>query len=132
MATESGLPKGLFAAILALLIGALTYQLDIGRAVTVIGLFRKPASTVLAPEDFVAIDGTMHCEDLHYYAPSNQLFTACEGSEETRYSWFPPLANFDNPSATQEARGSIHVIDPTVRVSCLLSSCFVLGGVRLV
>lgn len=86
---------------------------NIPRTLRVLGVFRTPANTVVAdPADFVVIDDTTHCEDLHHHEASNLLFTACEGSQETRYAWFPPLAIRKDPGATTTARGSLHVIDP--------------------
>lgn len=60
----------------------------------------------------MTIQDTTHCEDLHHYAPRNILFTACEDSDTIRFSWFPPLGVFDDPTLATKARGSIHVIDP--------------------
>jgi hypothetical protein len=64
--------------------------------------------------EIIAIPDTVHCEDLHYYAPSGTLFTACEDNADTRFKWFPGLANFDDPELASKSRGSIHVIDPKV------------------
>jgi hypothetical protein len=86
---------------------------NLPRTLRVLGVFRQAASTVIAdPAEFVVIDDTVHCEDLHYHEASQLLFTACEGTEATRFSWFPPLAIRKDPSATAIARGSLHVIDP--------------------
>jgi hypothetical protein len=77
--------------------------LGVGRSVSV--------STIANAVDYVKIEDTTHCEDLHYYAPANLLFTACE-DRHTRFGWFPPLGNFEPPQ--DGIQGSIHVIDPEV------------------
>jgi hypothetical protein len=82
--------------------------LGVGRSVSV--------STIANAVDYVKIEDTTHCEDLHYYAPANLLFTACE-DRHTRFGWFPPLGNFEPPQ--DGTQGSIHVIDPEVRISLL-------------
>jgi hypothetical protein len=41
-------------------------------------------------EDTHIIPGTLFSEDLHYHAPSGQLFGASESDEKTRNTWFPP------------------------------------------
>lgn len=98
-----------------LLAGPTIYNADLPRTIKVMGVFRHPTKTAITEaSDFVVIADTPHCEDLHYHAPSNLLFTACEGNEEARFSWFPPLANFDDPSITLKSRGAIHTIDPKV------------------
>jgi hypothetical protein len=75
----------------------------------VLGVGRTvPVSTI----DYVKIQDTIHCEDLHYYAPANILFTACE-DRYTRFEWFPPLGNFEPPK--EGLQGSFHVIDVEVR-----------------
>lgn len=86
---------------------------NLPRTLKVLGVFRKPANTVIVdPAEFVVIDDTVHCEDLHYHEASKLLFTACEGTEATRFSWFPPLAIRKDPRVTATTRGSLHVIDP--------------------
>ncbi|KAL2175188.1 uncharacterized protein P884DRAFT_248343 [Thermothelomyces heterothallicus CBS 202.75] len=83
------------------------------RAVTVLGVLRKyPDGAVINTGEVIVIPDTTQCEDLHYHAPSGTLFTACEDNVETRFKWFPPLANFDSPDSAGKSRGSIHVIDP--------------------
>ncbi|ORY55247.1 serum paraoxonase/arylesterase family protein [Pseudomassariella vexata] len=85
---------------------------EVHRTVTVMGVFRTPASTVLAStHDIVSIEGTTYCEDLHYHDPSHSLFTACQGSNLTTHSWWPPVAIFDDVTAVQHARGALYVID---------------------
>ncbi|KAK3370018.1 hypothetical protein B0H63DRAFT_305656 [Podospora didyma] len=83
----------------------------INQTLVVLGFFRKPEDLVNTAGEVVAIPDTRHCEDLHYHASSGLLFTACEDKAETRFGWFPPLANFDNPELALKSRGSIHVIN---------------------
>ncbi|POR39519.1 Serum paraoxonase/arylesterase 1 [Tolypocladium paradoxum] len=98
----------IFAVLVAYLYGP-----GVRRTGVVLGLFRTPASTVQTlANDFGIVERTTHCEDLHYHEPSNLLFTACEDTESTRYSWFPALAIFDSPSGAANAQGSIKIIDP--------------------
>jgi hypothetical protein len=98
-----------------LLAGPTIYNADLPRTFRVMGVFRQPTNTAIADtSNFVVIADTPHCEDLHYHEPSNLLFTACERDEETRFSWFPPLTIFDDPSVTLKSRGAIHIIDPKV------------------
>jgi hypothetical protein len=86
----------------------------------VLGVGRSvPVSTIANAVDYVTIDDTTHCEDLHYYAPANLLFTACE-DRYTRFGWFPPLGNFEPPR--ESTQGSFHVVDPEV---CFLSPLYV-------
>lgn len=85
------------------------------RPLVVMGLFRgdiPPA--IVAKDDLVVIPNTRHCEDLHQHAESGLIYTACEGENSPRYSWFPPLVNFDDPTLGAQSQGSIHVIDPKV------------------
>lgn len=91
------------------------------RQLTLFGVFRERISSeqvYTEGQNIFTIEDTMQCEDLHYHAPSNKLFTACEDSLLPRYEWFPPLTSFNKPS---RATGSIHVIDP--EVSLLLCVC---------
>jgi hypothetical protein len=83
------------------------------RSLTVLGALRGNLESTNV-EELVVIPDTTHCEDVHFYAPSQTLFTACEDNAETRFSWFPPLANFDNPELARKSKGSIHVVDPKV------------------
>ncbi|KAK3297160.1 uncharacterized protein B0H64DRAFT_119439 [Chaetomium fimeti] len=85
---------------------------SISRAAIVFGALRKYPHGATVQGDVIAIPDTVHCEDLHYHAPSGTLFTACEDDPEARFKWFPPLANFDNPELGSKSRGSLHVIDP--------------------
>ena len=82
---------------------------------TVFGFLRtKPLSTHVEQEDIQYIPDTVHCEDIHYHAPSKTLWTACEDHPETRFQWFPPLTNFNDSSIVKTYHGSLHVIDPEV------------------
>lgn len=81
-----------------------------------IGTFRELSSTPLSsPDDLVVLKDTIHCEDIHYYAPAHTLFTACEDVSETRFKWFPPLGTFGDASVAWNSRGSIHIINPETR-----------------
>ncbi len=84
------------------------------RTVTVLGVLRQYPDGAFVKGEVIAIPDTVHCEDLHYHAQSGTLFTACEDNAETRFKWFPPLANFDDPQLASKSQGSIHVVDPKV------------------
>ncbi|KAK4669591.1 uncharacterized protein QC763_204350 [Podospora pseudopauciseta] len=102
-------------SIIAALLAYQFYALGplIQRAVTVLGVFRSyPAGDIGTTQQVTSIPDTTHCEDLHHHVPSGLLFTACEDDPSTRFQWFPPLGNLDNPKLAAENRGSIHVIDP--------------------
>ncbi|KAJ9093526.1 hypothetical protein QFC21_006360 [Naganishia friedmannii] len=58
------------------------------------------------------IPGTTYCEDLHLHEGSGWLVTACEGTEQDRRGWFPPLGVFDRPPVRGGPRGSVVVVDP--------------------
>ncbi|KAK4100192.1 hypothetical protein N658DRAFT_567687 [Parathielavia hyrcaniae] len=91
---------------------------SVHRVVTVLGFLRRyPAGATPKGGEVIVIPDTVHCEDLHYHAPSGTLFTACEDNAETRFRWFPPLANFDDPELAGKSRGSIHVVDPNIMQS---------------
>ncbi|KAK6074968.1 serum paraoxonase arylesterase family protein [Seiridium cupressi] len=60
-------------------------------------------------EDTHMIPDTLFSEDLHYHAPSGQLFGASESDEKTRNTWFPPLTNWKDPNAI--GQGTIIAID---------------------
>lgn len=82
---------------------------------TKLGVFRELTSSPLTnADDFISIQDTTHCEDLHYYAPTNTLFTACEDVSATRFKWFPPLVIYSDPEHAWNAKGSVHTIDPEV------------------
>ncbi|GAB1314790.1 hypothetical protein MFIFM68171_05000 [Madurella fahalii] len=82
------------------------------RTLTTVGALRRYPDGGVTRDEVVAIPDTVHCEDLHYHVPSGILFTACEDNASTRFKWFPPLANFDDPELASKNQGSIHVIDP--------------------
>lgn len=103
---STGLKAGIIGVVLAVALPPFFHQAK------VLGVLRTPSSTPIAPENYVAISDTTHCEDIHYYSPANVLFTACEDNNSTRYEWFPPLVIFDRPEVI--GQGSIHVIDPKV------------------
>jgi hypothetical protein len=106
----------LYVALICVPLGYLYNTLSpaVQRIVTLSGIYREPAAAkVASPEDLVRIDGTIHCEDIHYYAPTHELYTACEDSYTTRLSWFPGLAAL-NASGVSQSRGGLFVIDPNV------------------
>lgn len=110
MATIGILTAGL-AGLAAYMYGPTTHS-----ALTKLGVFRQLTSTPLAnPGDLVFIKDTVHCEDIHYYIPANTLFAACEDVNTTRFKWFPPLGLSD-ANVAWNAKGSIHTIDPEVRI----------------
>lgn len=91
---------------------------EMQRTLTKIGYFRELTSSPLSdPADLVVINDTVQCEDLHYFAPANTLFTACDDVYETRFKWFPPLGFFDDPALAWKSTGSIHTIDPEVSLT---------------
>ncbi|KAF4253175.1 hypothetical protein KXX16_005288 [Aspergillus fumigatus] len=93
-------PLALLAVLAATLYGPVYQQL------TIVGGYHKIADT-------------MQCEDLHYWQPTNKIFTACEDSVLPRFKWFPPLGNLEEPAVA--STGSIHVIDPKTMKSTRLS-----------
>ncbi|KAG9950671.1 calcium-dependent phosphotriesterase, partial [Aureobasidium melanogenum] len=112
--TTTILSVAALAAISAYIVPPIRHEL------TVLGVGRAiPQSTIANAADYVKIEDTTHCEDLHYYEPANLLFTACEDNPKLRFDWFPPLGNFDPPAGV--AQGSIHVIDPETMKSIRLS-----------
>lgn len=109
----------LYIGILAIPLGFLynAYFPVVQRTITVFGIHRQPAAVKVASSgDMVLLENTMHCEDLHYYAPTHELYTACEDSLVTRFSWFPPLTEF-NASVISQARAGLFIINPDVSVS---------------
>jgi hypothetical protein len=85
----------------------------ISHFVQITGVFLTPNSTVLGESQGpIYIEDTIHCEDVHHYRPANLLFTACEDNKNIRFSWFPPLGHL----LPLTAQGSIHVVDPKVRL----------------
>lgn len=116
----------LFAIVLALY-GPPTY-----RTLRILGVIPQTFPPPLFPlisssgsasaSEVITIPNTRHCEDLHHHAPSNLLFTACEGASSPRFHWFPPLGHFDRPEDVLEGaergeRGGLVVVDPKVRLS---------------
>lgn len=98
-----------FAALTSYIAPSIRHELKVlgvGRDVSI--------STIADAANYVKIADTTHCEDLHYYAPANLLFTACE-DRHTRFGWFPPLGSFEPPK--EGTKGSIHVVDPEVSLS---------------
>jgi hypothetical protein len=47
-------------------------------------------------EDTQVIPDTLFTEDLHYHAPSHQLFGASESEDKTRNTWFPPCVGYQS------------------------------------
>lgn len=80
---------------------------------TTFGAFRDPSAIFhnAGAGDLKFIDG-INCEDLHYHVGSGQIFAACQGTPGSRGKWFPPLHNFDDPSAGGD--GELRVIDTKV------------------
>lgn len=110
---SAGIVVAGLAGLAAYMVGPATHGL-----LTKFGMFRELESMPLAyPEDFVTIKDTTHCEDIHYYAPAHILFSACEDVSATRFTWFPPLAIFDDPNVAWNSKGSIHTIDPGTKES---------------
>lgn len=101
--------------LLAVLLGY-AYNAFVQRALVVMGAFRQAESTELAAGEFVVIDGTTHCEDLHLHESTGLIFTACEGFKGSRLKWFPPIDHFSEPSNPGLDKGNLQVIDPKVRV----------------
>ncbi|ROV93890.1 hypothetical protein VPNG_09503 [Cytospora leucostoma] len=62
-------------------------------------------------EDLHIISDTVCTEDLHFHAPSGQLFGASEADKKTRQTWFPPLTIWND--AKSIGQGSFVVIDAT-------------------
>lgn len=98
---------------------AYAYGPETERTLTKIGYFRQlESSPLLDPADLVVLNDTVQCEDLHWHAPANTLFTACDDVYETRFRWFPPLNFLERPDLAWASRGSIHTINPEVRSCC--------------
>ncbi|KAM0206830.1 hypothetical protein ACHAQI_008055 [Fusarium lateritium] len=104
-------PKVLAFSAITICAGVLLAR-PFNRVTTVLGAFRQPVNTIVDDADFIAIDDTMLCEDIHLHSSSGLLFTACEDSYESRFSWFPGLGVLHDPLTGSKSRGSIHVIDP--------------------
>lgn len=101
-------------ALLAVLLGYV-YNFHVRRVIYVAGVFRRPERTELAPGDYVVIDNTTNCEDLHYHEPSGFIFTACEDHKGSRLEWFPPIGHFGDPDVAR-MKGRLQIIDPKVRI----------------
>lgn len=105
--------SGALIAILASTIGPVLHQ-----TVSTLGVFRTPRSTPVS--DFIVIKGdtpedqTRHCEDVHLHSPSGWLFAACEGTDDTRFTWWPALGCFLDPREVMTAPGSLVAIDSKV------------------
>lgn len=97
---------------------ALLYK-PVALRVEVLGLTR-PLDKIqnIHGDDFRLIPDTLYCEDLHYHEHSNLLFGASEERPETRWKWFPPVANFDDSHALD--RGTIIVVNPETKRSTRL------------
>ncbi|KAM0456741.1 hypothetical protein ACHAPV_007031 [Trichoderma viride] len=124
------------AVLLAVLLGYV-YNSYVQRALVVMGAFRQAGSTELAPGDFVVIDGTTHCEDLHYHESTSLIFTACEGFQGARLKWFPPIDHFFEPSHPELVKGNLQIIDPkTLKAQVLelegFSGPFVTHGIDVI
>ncbi|KAL4882360.1 serum paraoxonase/arylesterase family protein [Aspergillus karnatakaensis] len=102
--------------VLAATLGPFLYN-AVRRELTVLGVYRSPTLTPSGQEVHKIAD-TLQCEDLHYYAPGNLIFTACEDSISPRFGWFPGVGHLHGkPDNT----GSIHVIDPKTLQSSRLT-----------
>lgn len=119
----------LYVALLSVPLGYIytTVYPAVQRSIITTGIYRHPAAfaSVASAGDLVLIDNTIHCEDLHYYAPTHELYTACEDSHETRFSWFPPLTEF-NASVIPRSQGGLFIINPDVRGPPTLNNFFFL------
>ncbi|KAJ6779732.1 hypothetical protein PWT90_02075 [Aphanocladium album] len=133
--------KFLVAPLVVILAAVLAGYINVAsiyRSVRVFGILRAEESTI-AKEQLraIRIADTPYCEDLHRHAASGLLFAACEGSEETRHAWFPPLTIFDNGSKALQTPGTITAIDPeTMKAKRLqfegFSGPFVTHGIDII
>lgn len=105
---------GLLVPALVAVFSAFTYGPGIYETWSRTGFTHTTVNTVHDPANLVVIQDTTHCEDLHYHASTNSIFTACEDVSVTRHSWFPGLGLLKDPLIGQEGKGSIHVIDTKV------------------
>ncbi|KAL3458523.1 hypothetical protein BJX64DRAFT_292133 [Aspergillus heterothallicus] len=105
-------------SVFVILLGVLASVLysPVQRVLSVFGVYRNATLTSSAHHIYTIPD-TVQCEDVHYYAPGNVLFAACEDSVLPRFRWFPPLVLLDGPA---DSTGSIHVINPQTSVSSRL------------
>lgn len=112
--------SGLFnlrrGAIVAALAAFTGYQFQdvLYRPLVVLGVTRPVINTPFADGDFVTIANTRYCEDIHLHAPSQTLFTACDGLDSPRMVWFPPLGIFEDGKLGGKNQGTLQVIDPKV------------------
>ena len=111
----SKLTTTIIIAILAILLNII--YAPIARHISVLGIFRRPLAYTTSAKDkgqvgyIKPIADTVQCEKLLYYRPVNLVFAACEDVAAPRFTWYPPLATFQEPSLR---KGSIHVVDPVV------------------
>ncbi|RFU73114.1 serum paraoxonase arylesterase family [Trichoderma arundinaceum] len=117
--------------LLAVLLGYVYNNSHVQRIIYVSGIFRKPERTEVAPEDYVVIDNTLHCEDMHYHEPSGLIFTACEDHKGSRLRWFPPLGHFADPQ-TARMKGKLQIIDPKILELEGFSGPFVTHGIDVI
>lgn len=75
------------------------------RRIEVLGIARlfRPIQNIHG-EDLQILSDTVCTEDLHFHAPSGQLFGASEADDKTRKTWFPPFV----PDALSEALQFLH------------------------
>lgn len=92
------------------------------QTISTLGVFRTPRSTPIL--DLVVIRGdheedrTLHCEDVHLHVRGGWLFAACEGAEDTRFTWYPPLGCFLDPRDKMKQPGTLVAVDSKV---CILT-----------
>ena len=110
---------GVFTLSAAILFRPLSHRAEI------LGYLRPYEVENIHGEDLTLIPDTIQCEDLHHHIPSGLLFAGCQGSEEERFSWFPPLANFKDEKAAIKSKGGIYVVNPKVctRIFFFLTLC---------
>ncbi|MCJ1358095.1 MAG: hypothetical protein MMC33_008093 [Icmadophila ericetorum] len=100
----------------ALVLSASVFYKPLSLRAEVLGLLRPHDSIQnVHGEDLKIIPDTVQCEDLHHHLPSGLLFAACQGSEDERFSWFPPLANFKDHNAAEKSQGGLYVVDPKTK-----------------
>ncbi|KAL7797370.1 hypothetical protein V8C37DRAFT_308525 [Trichoderma ceciliae] len=121
--------------LLAVILGY-AYNFHVKRVIYVFGVFRKPERTEVAPGDYVVIDSTINCEDMHYHEPSGFIFTACEDYKGSRLTWFPPLGHFGDAPISR-MKGKLQVIDPKTFKTQILalegfSAPFVTHGIDVI
>ncbi|KAI5290738.1 hypothetical protein KEM54_000610 [Ascosphaera aggregata] len=79
--------------------------------IIVLGFFRTPTQYGIRNPltDVKKIDNVRYCEDVHYYAPGNVIFTSCEDDPDVRFLWFPAAGVLKMPAAA--GVGSLKAID---------------------